>query len=134
MIISARITTSLFGAAFALTVTAAGAQDTGSANYILPGCRDFLGLKQPETASQGFCAGMVAGISFVGKDLHRLRPAYPSESDAVTGLYCLDIPEKVTLMQLVRGVIAYIEARPARMHEPFAGFALEALRTAWPCH
>src|SRR5262245_65114374 len=130
---SARITVLLFGAALALTVTMAAAEDTSSANYILPGCQDFLGLKQPETARQGFCAGTVAGISFVGKDLHRLRPAYPSESDAVTGLYCLDIPEKVTLMQLVRGVIAYIETRPARVHEPFAEFALEALRTAWPC-
>src|SRR5215470_9658434 len=123
---SARITASLFGAALALTVTIAAAQDTGSANYILPGCQDFLGLKQPDTGRQGFCAGTVAGISFVGKDLHRLRPAYPSESDAITLLYCLDIPEKVTLRQLVGSVIAYIEARPARMHEPFAEFALEA--------
>jgi hypothetical protein len=90
-------------------------------------------LKQPDTGRQGFCAGTVASISFVGKELHRLRPAYPSESEAVTGLYCLDIPEKLTLMQLVRGVIAYIEIRPARMHEPFAALALEALRSAWPC-
>jgi hypothetical protein len=63
----------------------------------------------------------------------RLRPSYPSESDAVTSLHCLDIPEKVTLLQLVRGVIAYIEARPQRMHESFNDLALEALRTAWPC-
>src|SRR5262245_46028945 len=130
---SARISASLFGAALALTATAAGAEDTSSANYVLPGCQDFLGLKQPDTGRQGFCAGTVAGISFAGKELHRLRPAYPSESEAVTGLYCLDIPEKVTLMQLVRGVIAYIEARPARMHESFNDLALEALRTAWPC-
>jgi hypothetical protein len=130
---SARITASLFGVALALSGTAAGAEDTSSANYILPGCQDFLSLKQPHTDRQGFCAGTVAGIGFIGKDLHRLRPTYPSESDAVTGLYCLDIPEKLTLIQLVRGVIAYIEARPARMHEPFAMLALEALRTAWPC-
>src|SRR5262245_60098042 len=130
---SARITVLLFGAALALTVTIAAAQDTGSANYILPGCQDFLNLKQPDTGRQGFCAGTVAGISFVGKDLHRLRPSYHSESEAVTGLYCLDIPEKVTLMQLVRSVLAYIENRPARMREPFVALALEALRTAWPC-
>ncbi len=129
---SARITALLLGATLALTVTAA-AQNTSSANYILPGCQDFLNLKQPHTDRQGFCAGTVAGISFVGKDLRRLRPAYPSESDAVTWLYCLDIPEKVTLMQLVRGVIAYIDARPQRMHESFNDLALEALRTAWPC-
>jgi hypothetical protein len=130
---SPRITASLFGAALALTVTMAAAEDTSSANYILPGCQDFLGLKQPDTGRPGFCAGTVAGISFVGKELRRLRPSYPSESDAVTLLHCLDIPEKVTLMQLVRGVIAYIEARPQRMHESFNDLALEALRTAWPC-
>jgi Rap1a immunity proteins len=130
---SARTTAaSLFGATLALNFTTAAAQDTGSANYISPGCQDFLNLKQPPTDVQGFCAGTVAGISFVGKDLRRLRPSYPSESDAVTSLHCLDIPEKVTLMQLVRGVLAYIEARPPRMHESFNDLALEALR-AWPC-
>ena len=131
---SARIPTSLFvGAALALTTTMAAAEDTSSATYILPGCQDFLNLNQPQTDRQGFCAGTVAGISFVGKDLRRLRPSYPSESDAVTGLHCLDIPEKVTLMQLVRGVIAYIEARPQSMLESFNDLALEDLRTAWPC-
>src|SRR5258708_193334 len=132
---AARIRASLFGAALAFTVTAtmAAEEDTSSAHYILPGCQDFLVLKQPQTDRQGFCAGTVAGISFVGKDMRRLRPSYPSESDAVTSLHCLDIPEKVTLMQLVRGVIAYIEARPQRMHESFNDLALEALRTAWPC-
>jgi hypothetical protein len=131
---SGRIIAPLFGAALALTVTAsAAAEDTSSANYLLPGCQDFLNLKQPHTDRQGFCVGTVAGISFVGKDLHRLRPSYPSESDAVTSLYCLDIPEKATLIQLVRIVIAYIEARPPRMPERFNDLALEALRTAWPC-
>jgi len=99
---SARITASLFSAALALTIAAA-AEDAGSANYILPGCQDFLNLKRPHTDRQGFCAGTVAGISFVGKDLRRLRPSYPSESDAVTSLHCLDIPEKVTLVQLDQG-------------------------------
>ena len=131
---SARITAPLFVAALALTVTAStAAEDTNSANYILPGCQNFSSLKQPRTDRQGFCAGTVAGISFVGKDLRRLRPSYPSESDAVTSLYCLDIPEKATLLQLVRVVIAYIEARPPRMPERFNDVALEALRTAWPC-
>jgi|SRR5260370_32408902 hypothetical protein len=130
---SPRITASLFGAVLAVSATMAAEEDTSSAHYILPGCQDFLALKQPHTDRQGFCAGTVAGISFVGKDLRRLRPSYLSESDAVTSLHCLDIPEKLTLMQLVRGVIAYIEGRPQRMHESFNGLALEALRTAWPC-
>jgi hypothetical protein len=35
--------------------------------------------------------------------------------------------------QLVRVVVAYIDARPERMHESFAVVALEALQAAWPC-
>jgi hypothetical protein len=27
----------------------------------------------------------------------------------------------------------FINAQPARMHEPFSFLALEALTTAWPC-
>jgi hypothetical protein len=34
---------------------------------------------------------------------------------------------------MVRVVVAYIEARPARVHEDFRNLALEALREAWPC-
>jgi hypothetical protein len=35
--------------------------------------------------------------------------------------------------QAIRVVIAYIDQRPARMHEPFVALALEALRASWPC-
>jgi hypothetical protein len=49
------------------------------------------------------------------------------------GVTCIDIPDGVTLGQEVKVVVAYIDARPARMHEPFTQLALEALRTAWPC-
>src|SRR5262245_43854225 len=46
---------------------------------------------------------------------------------------CVDPPDGVTRGQLVRVVVADIEARHARMHESFRKLALEALRTAWPC-
>jgi hypothetical protein len=32
-----------------------------------------------------------------------------------------------------RVVVAYIEQRPARMHEKFGLLAVEALQKAWPC-
>jgi hypothetical protein len=35
--------------------------------------------------------------------------------------------------QLVRVVVAYIDQRPARLHESFLNLALEALTDAWPC-
>jgi hypothetical protein len=46
---------------------------------------------------------------------------------------CLDIPYGPTIDQFVKVVVAYIEARPARMHEQFEGLTIEALRAAWPC-
>jgi hypothetical protein len=46
---------------------------------------------------------------------------------------CIDAPDGVTVGQEARVVVAYIDARPERMHQRFDYFALEALRTAWPC-
>ena len=40
---------------------------------------------------------------------------------------------EVTLGQMVRVIVAYIDARPARVHEDFRLLALEALVDAWPC-
>jgi hypothetical protein len=36
--------------------------------------------------------------------------------------------------QLVRVVVAYVEARSKRMHEPFWQLTYEALADAWPCN
>jgi Rap1a immunity proteins len=43
------------------------------------------------------------------------------------------MPPGVTYEQGVRIVIAYIEARPRRLHESFGLLAREALMAAWPC-
>lgn len=40
---------------------------------------------------------------------------------------------EVTVNQQVRVVVAYIDARPNRLHEDFRILALEALKDAWPC-
>ena len=140
---SPRITASLFGTALALTVMAAeAAEDINSANYMLPGCRDLANESSSRNLiGQGRCAGVVDTLSFVGGILKlSLEPGGWLAESARRGLaedirqaMCLDIPRGVTGMQSVRVVIAYIEARPARMHEPFKGLAFEALRTAWPC-
>jgi hypothetical protein len=39
----------------------------------------------------------------------------------------------VTHDQVVRVVIAYIDARPARLNEDFMELATEAMVAAWPC-
>src|SRR5215472_11611353 len=64
---------------------------------------------------RGQCIGFIAGIVF----------------EASGASFCM--PRGVTYQQTARAVIAYIEARPQRMHESFGLLAHEALETAWPC-
>jgi hypothetical protein len=141
----------LFGTALALTATAASAaeaaEDTRSANYMMPGCRGFVEKSSREDAfKQGECTGIVWTVASKGLDTYvALLSALPADSDmaAFSKLApflvpllrqrCLAIPDEVTLGQIVRVVVAYIDARPAEMHADFVQLALEALRTAWPC-
>jgi hypothetical protein len=134
---SFRISASLFGVALALTVTtASAAEDENSANNMLPGCWTLLNLRSPadraptsqeDAIRAAWCAGVVDGISFMGLSVS------PSSDPMVHYGYCINVPDEATLVQKVRVVVAYIEARPARMHEDFRYLALIALRTAWPC-
>ncbi len=129
----------LFGAAaLALTVTAAqAAENINSANDVIRGCRDFVNRNSSYGA--GWCAGIVRGM--VGSGILVAFALKITKPDAVGASWlkpfrvlCMDIPpHKVTLGQEIRVVVAYIEARPARMHEEFEDLALEALQAAWPC-
>jgi hypothetical protein len=94
------------------------AEDRGSANFVMPGCRGFLTALTDENTNgepflQGWCAGNVWGLNSM------------LESNCT--------PPAVTVGQLVRVVVRYIDARPARMHEDFQKLALEAMSAAWPC-
>jgi hypothetical protein len=87
-----------------------------TANEAMEGCRFFLTdagsatLKQIN--AQGFCRGAVEAL--------------------IATQYCP--PEGVTIGQAVRVVVQYIDNRPARLNEPFAALAAEALQGAWPCN
>ena len=131
MIMSVRISGSLLGAALALTVTAmqAAGEDQNSASYAMPGCRAILQKSSDDLFKQGLCVGMIRGIAFVSESLS----SAPSLPGNVRQELCTNHPDEVTIAQLIRVVIAHIEARPARMHEDFRDLALEAFRTAWPC-
>jgi hypothetical protein len=123
----------LFGAtALALTVTAAEAaeKDILSANFLLPACRDFMDQKNDSSGGflRGFCAGAVAEILAFGGMLHSVSDVF-----VIPRALCLDAPAGVTGDQALKIVVAYIDARPTRMHERFDRLAIEALRTAWPC-
>jgi hypothetical protein len=106
----------LLAAALALTVTAGAAEeDRDSANFMLPACRGFLNHSGANILFQGRCAGVIEGMVYLGKS------------------QCVDVPGEATVTQAVSVVVAYIDARPARMHESFNKLAIEALRAAWPC-
>jgi Rap1a immunity proteins len=103
----------------ALTMPANAEENLASANSYLPGCRYFVvdnwagGVR--EAYQRGQCSGFIAGLIY----------------EAAGTSLCM--PSGVTYEQGVRIVIAYIEARPQRMHESFGLLALEALTAAWPC-
>jgi hypothetical protein len=109
------------GMLLVLMTGGAGAQQqrntTNSANSMLPHCKSDTGGRG--IFMEGVCSGSIATLGFVG----------PILDDA----YRFCFPDGATNEQMTRIVIAYIEARPARMHEDFRDLALEALRAAWPC-
>jgi hypothetical protein len=105
------------------TANGATAQtDTASANWIMPGCRAFIddGRRMEAHAfTAGVCVGRVDILLLVGRGL-------PSDAR-----FCP--PKGVTRQQAIRVAIAYIDARPGQMHEPFAFLAMAAFQEAWPC-
>ena len=87
---------------------------SNSANYIMPGCREFLAEdSRKEAWGQAFCTGLISGIAYMIDDI------------------C--IPDSVTRLEIVRVVVQYIDARPVRIHEDFSKLSEEAMRAAWPC-
>lgn len=114
------------GAVMTLTITAAHAveRDVSSANFFIPYCR--LASKEAlahatDAFFNGQCFGMVRAIRMAAETM-RTRPTL-----------CMEIPEDVTLQQLVSVVVKYGEAHPDQTHEPFEAFAVRALRATWPC-
>jgi hypothetical protein len=107
-----------------LAVEGAEAQtDTESANHLLPGCQMYLReqgvVRSPFEVAM--CLGLIDGLTFVTETFARFLPASISSCP----------PRGVTKQQQVRVVVAYIERRPERMHEPFKILALQALHEAW---
>ena len=80
---------------------AVAAPDLDSANYTMPGCRDFAKLEKNNTdfMLQGFCAGTINTLLGMGP--------------ALLG-FCR--PPNSTTGQAVRVIVQYIDNRPARLH------------------
>jgi hypothetical protein len=78
----------------------------GSEELLVPNSRN-------EVWGQAFCVGLLKGLM------------YQNQSSCP--------PDGVTVGQIYRFVVQYIDSRPARMHEDFRKLALEAMKAAWPC-
>jgi hypothetical protein len=87
-------------------------QNPYSATYVMPGCRAFMKGGSLNSFKQGWCGGLITGLA----QMHRR---------------CM--PPQLTQRQLARGIVQYIDARRARMHEDFTILTVEAMRAAWPC-
>jgi hypothetical protein len=93
-----------------------------TADYVMPGCRDAASLitfsnalSEEQVSLMSFCAGIVVGLSFMGQP------------------YGICVPAGTTAQQVTSIVVQYIDGQPARIHEDFNRFAVEALRANWPC-
>ncbi len=134
---SARTTALLFGAALALTVTAASAgEDEHNAIYMLPHCKaaalDQYRYDATSLVSAGICLGVITGIAFALVWNHQARERVTEVESSPFG--CADIPPRATTgQQLARVFVSYAEAHPKRMHESFEVLVAYALMDAWPC-
>jgi hypothetical protein len=98
-------------------------EPTTSADYVMPGCRELaslvtfsnVGESEEEVSRMSLCAGIVIGLSFMGQS------------------YGICVPTGTTAQQATGIVVQYIDGQPARIHEDFNRFAVEALRANWPC-
>jgi Rap1a immunity proteins len=99
-------------ALIALSASAATADENPySANSMLPAYMAVLAISSSNPA----CIGMIEGVALL----------------ANYGVFCP--PAGAIIKQRIQVIIAYIEARPQRMHEDFRVLAVEAMQKAWPC-
>jgi hypothetical protein len=99
---------------------ASAAQDTSSGNFMLPHCIQLMENKNRSYFAQGFCAGTVSAIGWLGGEL-------PPEKR-----FCH--PDGVTRDQSARVVVKYLQSHPESLHLDFRDLAIAAFRRAWPCN
>jgi Rap1a immunity proteins len=118
----------LAACALAGTPSVAEERNLPSANAIMPGCRALMSRIAGHSTDTGsdFAMGVCVGI--VEGTIYEMSAWQLTTCPAFA---CL--PKEITIEQAVRVVVAYIEARPERMHEQFTLLANLALVTAWPC-
>ena len=125
----------IWGAILALAITTANAaaEDTTSAEYLLPYCKltkEQAGSSAGEALRLGQCVGIVEGISQMFQLLSEAQAAGTVQLDT---LLCTSIPVGITTQQLVDVVVKYGETFPELTRRPFTVLVMSAMRVAWPC-
>jgi hypothetical protein len=112
-------------AILAAVLTPATADNTDhSANYYLPGCRDFVNRQFARAPFlQGECVGIIEGLAVTASDL--------DPTVFVISRSCA--PDNATLGQMATVVVHWLDQHPERWNEDFKALALLALHDAWPC-
>jgi hypothetical protein len=95
-----------------------------TANGYISGCKGLISVAEgsqytTDIFGTGMCTGLLRGLALA---------AVFAEKDRV---FCQ--PASVSTGQAARVLVAYLEARPARLHEEVAVLAMEAFTAAWPC-
>jgi hypothetical protein len=102
--------------------------ETNSANYKLPGCRDFIAISGNQQLQRALVqdSTRLYRAALCGGDIDGI-----ADTLEVMGQVCW--PYGVTSGQIEAVVMNYIERIPERHHESFTVLAIEALKRAWPC-
>lgn len=104
--------------ALALNVSAALAQDTDSAQAMLPHCMAAL-KPDAQSSTGGRCMGIIATLSFVSRVLpDNLKFCHPNTA---------------TPQQILQAVSGFMDANPDAVGQDFRLVALAAMRNKWPC-
>jgi hypothetical protein len=94
--------------------------DRGSANYMLKHCKAALGSDMASVDPFAVtCFATINTYAYIGTSLN-------AESK-----FCA--PKGVTVQQMIRVAVKYMEDRPAQLHHPFRALSLVALHEPWPC-
>jgi Rap1a immunity proteins len=99
-------------------LAAAHAQDTASAQAMLPHCMAAL-KADTQSPTGGRCMGIVATLSFVSRVLpDNLKFCHPNTA---------------TPAEIVQAISSFMDANPDAVGQDFRLIALAAMRNKWPC-
>jgi hypothetical protein len=117
-----------------MITTANAAENTHSANYILPYCKltaEQVAGNPSNSYLAGRCAGLVEGVINMSGLLKAMQAV--GDIPRLDPLLCAAVPEQVAIEEALKVVVTYGEAHPREGPLPFTVLVLDALHEAWPC-